>query len=151
MAEAGLRERALRYLAQREHSRAELARKLASHGSAPEIDAVLDRLTELELLSDARFAAAWVRSKAGRFGAARLRHDLSSRGVAAELIEAALEGEAGDEELDRARRVWRVKFGQAPADAREWARQARFLQGRGFAAAVIRKLLKETPDESAEG
>ena len=151
MTEAGLRARALRYLAQREHSRAELARKLAGHGDAREIDAVLDRLSELELLSDARFAAAWVRSKASRFGTARLRHDLASRGVAAELIDAALDGEAGDDELARARRVWQTKFRQPPADARDWARQARFLQGRGFGAAVIRKLLKETPDESAEG
>lgn len=151
MAAAGLRERALRYLAQREHSRAELARKLAQHGDSGEIDTVLDRLVELELLSDARFAEAWVRSKAARFGSARLRHDLASRGVAAELIEAALGGERGGDDLARARQVWQAKFHQAPQDAREWARQARFLQGRGFSAAVICKLLKETPDESAEG
>ncbi|THF62202.1 recombination regulator RecX [Pseudothauera rhizosphaerae] len=148
---AGLRERALRYLAQREHSRAELARKLAGHGDAGEIAAVLDRLAEVELQSDARFAESWVRNKAARFGAARLRHDLTSRGVAAELIEAALAHEARDDDLERARQVWTAKFGCAPQDAREWARQARFLQGRGFAAAVICKLLKETPDESAEG
>ena len=151
MAETGLRARALRYLAQREHSRAELARKLADHGSAPEIDALLDRLSELELLSDARFAAAWVRGKAARFGTARLRHDQAHRGVSDALIEAALQSEAVESELERAHRVWRTKFAQPPANAREWARQARFLQGRGFAAEVIRKLLKEIPDESAQG
>ncbi|HNQ75871.1 MAG TPA: recombination regulator RecX [Pseudothauera hydrothermalis] len=151
MAETGLRARALRYLAQREHSRAELARKLADHGSAPEIDALLDRLSELELLSDARFATAWVRGKAARFGTARLRHDLARRGVSDTLIEAALQSEAVESELERAHRVWRTKFAQPPANAREWARQARFLQGRGFAAEAIRKLLKEIPDESAQG
>lgn len=151
MAGADLRERALRYLAQREHSRAELTRKLAGYGSAEEIDAVLDRLAEVALQSDARFAGAWVRNRAARFGTARLRHDLASRGVDAGLIDAALGDEMADDELERARRVWAAKFGQVPGDAREWARQARFLQGRGFAVAVIRKLLKETPDESAEG
>lgn len=151
MAETGLRARALRYLAQREHSRAELARKLADHGSAPEIDALLDRLSELELLSDARFAAAWVQGKAARFGTARLRHDLAHRGVSDALIEAALQSEAVESELERAHRVWRTRFAQPPANAREWARQARFLRGRGFAAEVIRKLLKEIPDESAQG
>lgn len=147
---SALRERALRYLAQREHSRAELERKLAPHGTAEDIASVLNRLTELELLSDARFAQAWVRGKGARFGTARLRHDLASRGVDAALIAAALAGD-GDDEEQRARSVWAGKFGRAPGDAREWARQARFLQGRGFGSALIRKVLKEIPDESAQG
>jgi regulatory protein len=62
-----------------------------------------------------------------------------------------LQSEALESELERAHRVWRTKFTQPPTNAREWARQARFLQGRGFAAEVIRKLLKEIPDESAQG
>ena len=74
---ASLHERALRCLAQREHSRAELARKLGSLGEADEVNAELDRLTELGLLSDARFADAYVRAKAARFGASRLRLELS--------------------------------------------------------------------------
>ena len=149
MSEPSLRERALRYLAQRDHSRAELARKLGSYGSAEEIEAVLARMGELGLQSDSRFAAAWVRSKAGRFGAARLRSELARRGLERELVDEAIVGECVESELDRARTVWRAKFGAAPADAREWARQARFLQTRGFAVDVIRKLLKEPSDESA--
>lgn len=149
MAETSLRERAIRHLARRDHSRSELARKLAAHGSQEEIDEVLDRMTELGLLSDTRFAEAWVRGKAARFGAARLRYDLAQRGVAREIIEAALAAETGEDDLSRAREVWAAKFGAPPVDAREWARQARFLQGRGFAADVIRKLLKENPHESA--
>jgi len=144
-----LRERAIGCLARREHSRAELARKLAAHGSPEEIEEVLDHMTELGLLSDARFAEAWVRGKAARFGVARLRHDLARRGVDRDTVEAALAAETGEDELARAREVWNAKFGHTPADGREWARQARFLQGRGFAAEVIRKLLKESPDESA--
>ncbi|WP_018988422.1 recombination regulator RecX [Aromatoleum toluclasticum] len=149
MAETSLRERALRHLARREHSRAELVRKLAPHGSAEEIDEVLDRLTELGLLSDHRFAEAWVRSKAARFGTARLRRELAQRGVGRDTIDAALDGEAVEDDIERARALWRGKFGATPADAREWARQARFLQGRGFGTDVIRKILKENPDESA--
>ena len=144
-----LRERAIRYLARRDHSRAELARKLADHGSPHEIEEVLDRLTELGLLSDARFADAWVRGKAARFGTARLRHDLARRGVARDTVDAALAAEGAADEFARARQVWSTKFGRAPADARDWARQARFLQSRGFGAELIRKLLKESPDESA--
>jgi len=138
----------MRHLARRDHSRAELARKLAPHGSAEEIDEVLNRMHELELLSDRRFAEAWVRGRAARFGAARLRHDLAMRGVDADTADAALAAESGDE-FERARRVWAVRFGTAPADARDWARQARFLQSRGFRTELIRQVLKETPDESA--
>lgn len=149
MAAASLKERAIRLLAGREHSRVELARKLAPHGTPDEIEATLERMTELDLLSDSRFAHAWVRSHAARFGVARLRHDLAQRGVARELIDEALDGECHEDEIERARALWRGKFGQAPRDRREWAKQGRFLQGRGFSTSVISKLLKESPDESA--
>ncbi len=144
----------MRLLAQREHSRQELSRKLSSHADVcrDEIPALLGHLQEVGLLSDARFAASFVRSHAGRFGLMRLRHDLAERGVADDVAEAALaqelDGEAGTwgGELDRARDVWQKKFGQIPGDAREFARQARFLQGRGFSADTIYKLLKHPVD-----
>ena len=138
-----LRARAIRLLARREHSRAELARKLAEHGTAEEIDDVLQNLAATGLLSDARYAEAYVRGHAARFGAARLRQTLRQKGIAGELIDAQLAGAEAGDELARARGVWARKYGAAPADAREWARQARFLQSRGFSSDVIRKLLKD--------
>ncbi len=144
-----LRERALRHLARRDHSRAELARKLATHGEADEIDALIARMGELGLQSDSRYAEAFVRGKAARFGAGRLRSELARRGIERDLIEQAIENECVESELERARQVLRSRFSSAPADPREWARQARFLQTRGFAPELIRKLLKEPFDESA--
>lgn len=145
-----LHERALRCLATREHSRAELARKLASLGSENEIETELDRLTDLGLLSDARFADAYVRTKAARFGVTRLRSELARRGVASDEIGNALSEHCSDTEFERALEVHRRKFVAPPADAREWARQARFLQGRGFSTEIIRRVLKENPgDEPA--
>jgi regulatory protein len=132
--------RAVALLARREHSRAELARKLAAHGTQEDVDNVLCQLENEGLLSNARAAAAYVRAHGDRFGAARLRQDLRQRG-----LDLAMAAEAVDDlasELARARAVWAKKFAAAPADARDWARQARFLQGRGFAVDVIRKLLK---------
>ena len=149
MGEPSLRERALRHLARRDHSRAELARKLAPHGETAEIEAVIERMRELGLQSDERYAEAFVRSKATRFGAARLRNELARRGIDRDLIDAALDSECLESEAERARAVLRGRFASAPADAREWARQARFLQTRGFAPDLIRKLLKEPYDESA--
>ena len=139
-----LRARAVKLLARREHSRAELARKLAALGTRAEIDAVLTDLSETGILSDARYAAAYVRTHAERFGAARLRQVLRQKGIANELVEAQLAGNPDTpDELARARAVWTKKFSAAPDSAREWARQARFLQSRGFATDIIRKLLKE--------
>ena len=149
MGEPSLRERALRHLSRRDHSRAELARKLAAHGDADEIDAVIERMGELGLQSDTRYAEAFVRGKAGRFGASRLRSELARRGIDRDLINEAIAGECVESEGDRARAVLRGRFTEPPADAREWARQARFLQTRGFAPDLIRKLLKEPYDESA--
>ncbi len=138
----GLKSRALRLLARREHSRAELARKLAADATAEDIQTVLDQLEQAGLLSDARFAESLVFSRAARFGNARLCHDLRAKGIADELIAAALPAGA-DSEIARAREVWRRKFAAAPADRAGYARQARFLQQRGFAADIIRKVLKE--------
>ena len=149
MPETSLRERAIRFLARREHSRAELTRKLAPHGTPDEVEAVLERMIALGVLSDARFAQSWVRSKAHRFGLARIRHDLAQRGLDRDTIDAALENEPLDDEIERARAVWATRFGSIADDRREWARQARFLQSRGFSTATITRLLRERPDDAA--
>jgi regulatory protein len=141
-----LYQRAVRLLARREHTRAELARKLAPHGTPEDIETVLTTLAASGLQSDARFAESYVRSQAARLGAARLRQTLRNKGVATELVAAELGRTELPDELERARAVWRKKFAAPPADAREWARQARFLQGRGFAVDVIRRLLKSIED-----
>ncbi|MBK8121393.1 MAG: regulatory protein RecX [Sulfuritalea sp.] len=138
-----LRQKAIKLLARREHTGAELAHKLAGHGTPEEIAAVVVELQTSHLQSDSRVAESYVRSHAARLGASRLRQNLKTRGVSGELIEAQLAPDALPDELERARAVWARKFSAAPADPREWARQARFLQGRGFAADIIRRLLKE--------
>ena len=63
-----LKAQALALLARREHSRAELVRKLAAEGSAEEIDMVLSQLEQRGLLSDARCAEAYVRAHAAKAG-----------------------------------------------------------------------------------
>ena len=148
-----LRGQAVKLLARREHSRSELAKKLSPFATLEEINAVLDQLEQTGLLSDARAAAAYVRSHAARFGTAKLNHALRSKGIDAELIEASLAQQELGGELQRARELWQRKFGsrqqsgQVARGTKEWARQARFLQSRGFSAEIIRKLLKAPDDE----
>jgi regulatory protein len=139
-------------LASREHSRFELRRKLAARAEdGDDVEAVLDRMADNGLQSDARFAESFVRAHGKRHGAARIRHELAQRGVDGETALTALAEGLQEDEMSRARSVWARKFGEAPQDGKEWARQARFLQSRGFAVDVIRKLLKEPFDESAQG
>lgn len=142
-----LRRQAIRLLARREHTQVELARKLADHGTQEEIGAVLAELQASHLQSDDRAAESYVRSHSSRLGATRLRHNLKSRGVTSDLIDAQLAPGTLPDEQERAREVWRKKFSAAPADSREWARQARFLQGRGFASDIIRRVLDEPREE----
>jgi len=136
-----LRDRALRALARRDHSRAELVRKLAPHGTSEEIADLLDQLTQAGLLSDARYVESFVHARTARFGAAKLRHSLREKGVSEALIAPALASEAASE-AQRAEALWQRKYGVAPQDRNEYARQARFLQGRGFSAEIIGKVLR---------
>jgi regulatory protein len=138
-----LRQQAIRLLARREHTRVELARKLAGLGTQEEIDAVLADMEASQLQSDNRTAESYLRSNASRLGASRLRHTLKTRGVAPEMIEEQLAQADLPDEIERARAAWSRKFSVAPANPKEWARQARFLQSRGFAGDIVRKLLKE--------
>lgn len=135
-----LRERAMNYLARREHSRAELARKLAPHGEADVIATLLDQLEQENLLSNTRYAEALAHSRAGRHGSARLKSELREKGVP-EAILAEVVAQARDGDLAAARGVWLKKFGSPPVDAKERAKQQRFLLGRGFPPEVVRRVV----------
>src|SRR5690606_33403033 len=132
-APTSLRQRALAHLARREHARAELRQKLLPHADGDEaaLDALLDEFAERGWLSDARFAEAWTHARGSRYGSQRLRAELRTKGVDDALIGEAL-AQVADSEEARAREVWRRKFGTPPHDARERARQLRFLAARGF-------------------
>ncbi|MBL8394403.1 MAG: recombination regulator RecX [Candidatus Accumulibacter sp.] len=144
-----LRECALRLLARREHSRQELSDKLASLAEdAEQLAALLDDLTEKDLLSDQRYADMRLKTRAARFGDARLTHELRTKGIADEVVGTVIKD--GTDELTRARRVWQRRFGEqatAADDFAERARQARFLAGRGFSGETIRRLLRTTPED----
>jgi len=140
--EVSLRVRAMRYLARREHSRAELHSKLLPHVQEGEdLDAVLDELIARGWLSDERAATQLLHAKRDRFGVQRIAHELRQKGIAENLISEAMP-QLKESELEVAREVWRKKFGVVPQDAKEKARQARFLQSRGFALDVVFKVLR---------
>jgi regulatory protein len=135
---AELKTRALRYLVRREHSRAELARKLAPHAASPEaLAAVLDELVSRKQLSDERYAEERARSLARKYGPLKIRHDLKAKGVADSLVARV----SAEGEMERARAVLERKYREPATTAEEKARRARFLQGRGFSMDVITRLI----------
>ena len=145
--------RALRYLAQREHSRVELERKLARHVNATEADSAqaqikraLDELAISGLLSEERAAASVLASQGQRYGVRRLKQTLQLKGLDPELVSATLQA-ARSTEVERAREVWRRRFGAPAADAAERARQMRFMAGRGFEGEIIRRVVQGAEDD----
>lgn len=159
-----LKARAIGLLAQREHSRAELRRKLlrieqqrreraveaAGQDASPSdedadagaatVDALLDTLAAAGYLDEARFVESRLHLRAGRFGALRIQLELARHGL---KLDAEQQAGLRETELERAREVWLRRFGaEPPRDAAEQARQTRFLLARGFAPAVVRRLLR---------
>jgi regulatory protein len=141
---AELKARALRHLARREHSRAELERKLAPHApDAEALRALLDQLEDRKQLSNERFAEQRAHVLARKYGPARIRHDLKAKGVAEHLIERA----SAASELEAARAILQRKYRAPAATREERARRARFLQGRGFSAEVVHRLVLRDLEE----
>jgi regulatory protein len=158
-----LKARALQWLAQREHSRGELRRKLLTHAwrrkdataeqaaadvqrasgelrpdPAAEVDALLDWLQAHNYLSEQRFVESRVHAREQRYGNLRIRQELAQHGLEVDDARAAALRQS---ELERARAVWARRFGTVAADAAGRARQARFLAGRGFSTEVIRRVV----------
>jgi regulatory protein len=136
-----LKARALRLLARREHTRAELARKLApAAGSREKLETLLDLLEASKRLSDERYAEARAHGLSRKFGALRVRRELVAKGVEPETA-ARFAADVEKADLERARSILTRKY-RTPATApKERARRARFLQSRGFSADVIRRSL----------
>jgi regulatory protein len=141
--ERTVRTAALALLAGRDFARQELAQRLQRRGYPAAIVAtVVEGLAGQRLLSESRFVEQFIRQHAGRgHGPVRIRMELRERGVADADIEEGL-GAAAEDWAGIARETRRKRFGVSPpGDYRERARQARFLQYRGFSADQVRAAL----------
>lgn len=141
-----LKARALDYLSRREHSRAELMRKLAPFAQEGDsIEALVDSLEKEGWLSDARFVESIVHRRAARMGSARIVSELRQHAVPDALV-AAAGNELRETEFARAQAVWRKKYGHMPQTPAERAKQGRFMAMRGFSRAIIVQVLKGEDD-----
>lgn len=171
-----LKARAIGLLAQREHSRTELRRKLlrierdrlakqqataapttaqqdgpavasfpedsddAAQALSEQVDTLLDTLVAEGYLSEERFVESRLHSRAQRFGLQRIQQELAQHGLSLDIQQQTA---LRDSELSRAREVRYRRFGdELPTDAREQARQMRFLLARGFSGEIARRALR---------
>ena len=133
-----LKARALRYLSMREHSRLELAQKLARYAQeGDDINALLDWLEQSRFLSQVRFAESLVNRRSARFGNARIVRELQSHGIAGDQL-SSIKTDLASDEAQRAHSVWLARFGAPADDAAGRAKQQRFLLQRGFSHQAIR-------------
>ncbi|MDA1117467.1 MAG: recombination regulator RecX [Proteobacteria bacterium] len=143
---AALKARALRHLVRREHSRSELARKLAPFTPSPEaLEQLLDALVAGKQLSDERYAELRAHQLSRKYGAARIRQDLKSKGVDGGIVERV----SAEDEVARARAILARKYRTGAATREERARRMRFLQSRGFSHDTIRRVVSSADDDDA--
>ena len=131
-----LKGRALRLLSQREHSRAELERKLAQYEEEPgTLAQALDELQPRTSSARRGWSSRCCTSARARLGAARVRQELLHKGIAPEAVAEAVAGLQASE-FERAREVWRTPLRRAGAGCGGRAKQMRFLaRARGFGSA----------------
>lgn len=134
--------RALRLLSQREHSRAELERKLARFEEEPgSLAQALDKLQAKDFINEGRVVESIIHRRASKLGASRIKQELQAKGLEPQAVADAV-SQLRSTELDRAREIWRKKFGSPAVDAAERAKQMRFLASRGFGGDTIHRVVQ---------
>jgi len=142
-----LRQRALEYLGKREYSYHELGQKLKTYAEeTDDIPALLEDFKTRGWLSDKRFTDQLIHARQVKFGSGKVANELRQKGVADDLISDAI-ARLKENELSNATEVWRKKFKVPASNRDEWAKQARFLQSRGFGFDIIKKVLNTKAEE----
>lgn len=149
-----LKGRALRLLSGREYSRAELERKLAPfEEQAGDLAKALDELQAKDFINEQRVVDSVLHRRSAKLGTVRIKQELQSKGLDAGAVLDAVDL-LKSTETERAREVWRKKFGKSSTyndsesaaatvtvTPAERAKQIRFLMGRGFGAEAIRRAM----------
>src|ERR1700741_5233378 len=135
----------VKLLARRDYSTHELKTKRAERGYSEHArQFVVDDLASMGKMNNERSGQNVVAYRARRgHGPARIRNELQKSGLSRSAIDAAVKGEEAPDFLALARATRARKFGpEIPKDRKERAKQARFLQYRGFSNDHIRAVLE---------
>jgi regulatory protein len=144
---------AVALLARRDYASGELRKKLEERGYVEiAIEPVVEELIATNKVNDERFGHNVVAYRARRgHGPARIRNQLQKSGLSRSAIDEAVKGDDAPDFHALARATRDRKFGPGrPKDRKEWAKQARFLQYRGFSNDHIRAVLDGDPELDSE-
>jgi regulatory protein len=107
---------------------------------------VLDSLHAKGFINEARVLESVVHRRASKLGASRIKQELQAKGLEPQAVAEAV-SQLRVTELERAREIWRKKFGSPPVDAAERGKQMRFLASRGFGGDTIHRLVQGADDD----
>lgn len=142
---------ALRILTRRDHSEAELRRKLFAKGFTPEsAETTINRLKALGYLDDRRFARSFADYllRSGKGVGARLQQELRRKGLSREVVDETLAATGAEyDETEILKGIFGARFAgfnAAEASDKEKKRVAAYLQRRGFSLSLILRIFRET-------
>lgn len=143
------KEAAMQLLSRRDHGEYELYQKLALKGyPEDEIDLAVNYCLDNHYLDDLRYAKSQIRQHVYKgHGERRIRQELSQKRVSEAVIACALQQEPQDW-FERAKSAAEKKFkGHKANDQKEYAKQVRFLQYRGYSFDQIHYALNSEDPE----
>jgi regulatory protein len=107
---------------------------------------VLDALQARDFINEGRVVESVLHRRSAKLGASRIKQELQAKGLEPEAVAEAL-NRLRASEVERAREIWRKKFGQPPVDAAERGKQMRFLAGRGFGGDTIHRVVQGSDED----
>jgi len=141
------------YLAMREYSYKELRQKLRAYVPVTEedvepdleahyeaVNALLEDFKARGWLSEERYTEQIIHARQRKFGSMRIANELREHGIAEALVDKAM-AEVKNNDLANAQSIYRKKYDAPPRSREEWAKQAKFLQSRGFGFDIIKKVV----------
>ncbi len=148
------RARALRLIAARPRTEAQIRERLARAGFGAEVDDVVSWLRGLRYLDD----EAYARDRAenllapGRLGPRLAERRLRAAGVPGDLARQAVQAALGEDEVARCRTIAirRTRMPPADLDDRGKARLSRYLLGKGFSGRAVSAVLGVYVDEGED-
>lgn len=142
-----LKSKVLYYLAKRDYSYKEILQKLQKYSqNIEEITNLLDECVQKGWLCEERYINNYIQSKSKKYSLLKIKNDLQQKTNNTQLIEEML-AKSQIDEYQIALSIWQKKFGVIPVDAKDVAKQARFLHSRGFSFGTIKKILNNIDNE----
>ena len=143
---------ALNSLDYRDHSEKEIRAKLLRKHDADYVDEAVEKLIELDLVNDARYAENYARElfERKKFGKMRIKSELRAKGISADIANAAVEELFEEEEPDNVQRIVDIigkRYYNRMND--EVGRKKVFsaLQRMGYSFSDIREAMSEFSDD----